>query len=73
MYAIYLADEGETELPRYLSLSRIMPAANATVSLVGGPALEWEKSGSGFVARIPDGIRAPNALAWVFRISQIAR
>jgi alpha-L-fucosidase len=74
VYAIYLADEGETELPRYISLAKITPAANATVTLVGTPAtLTWEKSGTGFVARMPDGVRPPNPLAWVFRISRIAR
>lgn len=74
VYAIYLADEKETVLPRYISLSGIAPAANATVTLLGtGRTIKWERSGPGFVARLPDGLKPPNDYAWVFRISRIAR
>jgi alpha-L-fucosidase len=73
VYAIYLADEAETQLPRYVTLSRIAPAPGATITLLGsGRTLSWERSGSGFVARIPDGVRPPNDHAWVFRISRVA-
>ena len=72
VYAIYLADSAETKLPRYLTLTNVLPAPNATVTLLGtGRALEWEKSGTGFVARIPDGLGAPSEYAWVFKISQV--
>jgi alpha-L-fucosidase len=74
VYAIYLPDEGETALPRYLTSSRIAPADGATISLVGSARpIRWERSGTGFVARIPAGLRPPNAYAWVFRISRLAR
>jgi alpha-L-fucosidase len=72
VYAIYLADEGETELPRYVSLAKVVPAPNATVTLLGtGRTLSWDKSGTGFVARVPDGVRPPGAFAWVFKISKV--
>jgi alpha-L-fucosidase len=74
VYAIYLADSAETELPRYLTLGAVVPAPTATVTLLGtGRVLKWEKSGTGFVARIPDGLRAPSQFAWVFKISQVLR
>jgi alpha-L-fucosidase len=72
VYAIYLADEGETELPRYVTLANVVPAPNATVTLLGtGRTLSWEKSGTGFVARVPDGTRPPASFAWVFKISSM--
>ena len=72
VYAIYLADEGETELPGYLSLTQIQPAPEATVTLLGSDAaLRWEAVGSGFVARIPEETVPPADHAWVFRISRI--
>jgi alpha-L-fucosidase len=72
VYAIYLADDGETELPRYVALANVVPAPNATVTLLGtGRAVSWEKSGTGFVARVPDGTRPPASFAWVFKISKI--
>ena len=74
VYAIYLADEGETELPRYLMLSKIVPASDATVTLIGtGRTLSWERSGTGFVAKVPAGIKAPAAYAWTFKISRADR
>ena len=74
VYAIYLASEGETELPKFVSLSARVPAPGATVTLLGtGRTLTWEKSGTGFVVRIPDGLKAPNAYAWAFRISRLSR
>ena len=73
--AIYLADEGETSLPAYLSMTTVQPAAGATVTLVGTDVeLEWESSGTGFVARIPASVRnaPPSDYAWAFRISAVA-
>jgi alpha-L-fucosidase len=72
VYAIYLADSAETDLPRYLTLGNVVPTPSATVTLLGtGRALSWEKSGTGFVARIPNGLHAPSKFAWVFKISQV--
>ncbi len=74
VYAIYLPDTTETTLPRYLTSMAISPAPGATITLVGpGTKLSWEKSGTGFVARIPAGLKPPAAHAWAFRISQVQR
>jgi alpha-L-fucosidase len=72
VYAIYLPDEGETALPAYLSLMGIQPAPGATLTLLGADLeLEWEASGNGFVARIPEGTPPPAEHAWVVRISEV--
>jgi len=74
VYAIYLADETETELPRYVSMTELQPAEGATVSLLGADgALNWESAGSGFVAELPERLRAtpPCEYAWVFKITRI--
>jgi len=76
VYAIYLADEGETGLPAYLSLSEVAPADGATVTLLGtDTSLKWERAGTGFVADVPARLRSspPSAYAWAFRISAIDR
>jgi alpha-L-fucosidase len=76
VYAIYLADEGEVQLPRYLSMTELGAAEGATVSLLGVEgSLEWEKAGTGFVVRIPEGLRTnpPCQYAWVLVISAVAR
>jgi len=73
-YAIYLAADGETSLPDRVALEGLRPAPGATVTLVGtDAALEWEPAGSGFVARVPAGTRAPSAYAWAVRISSVTR
>ncbi len=72
VYAIYLADEGETEFPSAISLSGLQPAPGATVTLLGTEVtLPWEGAGAGFVARVPPGTRGPAPYAWVFRISEV--
>lgn len=73
VYAIYLADETEMELPLYVSMTELQPAEGATVSLLGADgALNWEPAGSGFVAEVPERLRArpPCEYAWVFKITQ---
>jgi alpha-L-fucosidase len=76
VYAIYLADEGESQLPEYVSMTELRPAEGATVSLLGADgALEWEKAGTGFIVWVPEGLRAnpPCDYAWAFKISAVAR
>jgi alpha-L-fucosidase len=74
VYAIYLADEGETEPPPYLSLTHITPAPGATVTMLGsGATIRWEKSGTGSVLHVPAGVHPPNTNAWVFKLSRTSR
>jgi alpha-L-fucosidase len=73
-YAVYLADEGETSLPTYVSMTTVRPAPGATVTLLGAePALDWEAAGTGFVVRIPEELRdePPAEHAWAFRLSAV--
>jgi alpha-L-fucosidase len=72
VYAIYLADEGETALPRTLSMMTLAPADGATITLVGpGTKLKWERNGTGFTAQMPAGAKPPSDYAWAIRISAI--
>jgi alpha-L-fucosidase len=76
VYAIYLADEKETQLPSYMSMTELQPAEGATVSLLGVETpLEWERAGTGFIVRVPDNLRGspPCDYAWVLKISAVAR
>ena len=73
-YAVYLPDEGERGLPRYVTLTSIRPAPGATVRLLGSPVtLEWEPSGQGSVILVPPGTAPPADHAWVFEISAMDR
>jgi len=74
VFAIYLADEGETQLPAFISMTTVQPAPGATISLLGvDDELQWEPAGTGFVAEIPESLqgRPPSNYAWVFRISEV--
>jgi len=74
VFAIYLAEDGETELPRHISMTALLPADGATVSLLGAEGeLRWEKAGTGFIAEVPEPLRSnpPSDYAWVFKISAI--
>lgn len=74
VYAIYLADEGETQLPRYVSMTELQPEDDASVSILGVPGvLDWKAAGSGFVAEVPLSplTSPPCDYAWVFKISKI--
>ena len=71
VFLIYLPEEGEGALPRYLSMTSYAPPAGTRLMLLGSNrAFAWEPSGTGFVARIPEGVKAPNAEAWVFAVTR---
>ncbi len=72
-FAIYLPTQGETTLPRDLTIASLAPAIGARITLLGtGRVIAWERAGSGCVTHVPAGLAAPNADAWVFRISALA-
>jgi alpha-L-fucosidase len=74
VYVIYLPAVGETSLPSDLALTSVTPAAGATITLLGtGRTIRWDIASGGLVAHIPAGLAPPNADAWVFRVSAIAR
>jgi alpha-L-fucosidase len=74
VYLIYLAGEGETRLPEWISMTELRPADGATVTLLGADGtIPWQTAGFGFVAEVPVSMRAapPADHAWVFRISDV--
>ena len=55
-------------------MTGLRPASGATVSLLGTErVLEWEAVGTGFVARVPEGMRAspPCDYGWVLKLSTV--
>jgi alpha-L-fucosidase len=67
--AIYLAVEGETQLPSEIVWSAHLPKTGTKVKLLGTQQLlSWKKVGNHAVVSIPAGIRknAPCNFAWVF-------
>ena len=67
----YLPAEGEA-MPRELTVATLALPKGATITLLGANrTIPWVAAGAGFTMRIPAGISAPNADAWVFRISRV--
>ncbi|MBM4162014.1 MAG: alpha-L-fucosidase [Ignavibacteria bacterium] len=74
VYAIYLADEGESSPPQQIRLANVQPAEGADIVMLGVPGdLEWRKEGKGMCVEIPDRVRKqpPCGNAWAIRISRI--
>lgn len=73
LYAIYLADETETQLPEQIILKNTRPTPGSAVHLLGHPkAISWKQVGSDTHLQIPPGLRQkpPGDYAWVFALSQ---
>jgi len=73
VYAIYLADEHESEPPSEIWMSRFQPKRGSKISFLGtGQTLKWKPVGTGFVSEIPRTIREnpPGRYAWVLKIVQ---
>jgi alpha-L-fucosidase len=72
-FALYLADVAEP-LPRTLTIAGMAPADGAAVTLLGpARAIAWTRAGAGVTLQLPADVTAPNADAWVFRISKTDR
>jgi alpha-L-fucosidase len=74
VYAIYLAEENEPEMPAKIWLSSIAPDKNANLTLLGFEGeLKWERVGNGFVVTIPESLRnnPPCNYAWTIKISNL--
>ncbi len=72
VYAIYLAEEGQTRPPTRIWMNHYQPPAGATLTFVGtNEPLKWEPVANGFLAYIPDTIvqNPPCNDAWAIRIS----
>ena len=71
VYAIYLADEGETRLPARLQIPGPAPRADARLAVLGSDAeLAWRRDGGRTVVEIPAAARkaTAGAYAWAIRL-----
>jgi len=74
VYAIYLADKDETNLPKYILVDSFIPQKNSTVTLLGSDEhLSWEKNGKGIKIEIPEKLQknSPGKYAWSFKLENI--
>jgi alpha-L-fucosidase len=72
VYAIYLADEDETEPPAKVWLTGFTPKPGAQLQLLGSSTpLTWERIGKGVLINISDAVRkkAPSKYAWTIKIA----
>lgn len=75
-FAIYLADDSETNPPSKIWMSGVCPVENAKVAMLGSnKELKWEKVGDGFEAEVPLEYEEhpPCRYAWVLKISGIEK
>jgi len=73
VYAIYLADEGESQLPPSITLTQISLENGHKVSLLGSDIpIDWKKTGSRSMIVVPHDSRGstPCSYAWVFKIEK---
>jgi alpha-L-fucosidase len=71
IYAIYLADENETNLPKKLSLEKFCPSSNAEIELLGTDIkISWKKVNDGCELEIPEIIhnKISGKYAWTLKI-----
>ena len=73
-YFIYMAKEGERELPAEIHVTSHQPASGAKVMLLGYKGnLSWKKDGAGFRISIPAKLRKnpPCSYAWCIEVSKL--
>jgi alpha-L-fucosidase len=73
VYAAYLPDRNETNLPSLVMIHSMQPAKGSKVYLLGhNRPLAWEKVGAGFAIRVPKSLQSkpPCQYAWVFKFEK---
>jgi alpha-L-fucosidase len=73
-YFLYLAKEGETEMPSSITVTSHQPAKGSMVTLLGhNGVLKWTPQGEGFVVNIPKSIRKnpPSDHVWTIKVAQL--
>jgi len=76
VFAIYLADKDEVNMPAEIQIKSLNPEKGATITLLGSnEKLKWEKQESGFSVKIPSKYQKtpPCKFAWVLKISGISK
>jgi len=75
VYAIYLIDEAEKEIPAELVITGIHPVKNATLSILGieRSNLKWKNEGDSCIIQFPLTIKKkiPSRYAFVIKISTV--
>ena len=74
VYATYLPDENEVNIPKEITIQSMQPAKGSKVYLLGNKKpLNWEQSETGILIKLPEGIQntPPCKHAWVFRMEKI--
>ncbi|MGD9556627.1 MAG: alpha-L-fucosidase, partial [Mangrovibacterium sp.] len=70
VYAFYLPDEDEKQLPAGISISSMQPSTGSQVFLMGyAKPLKWKKNGKGFLIEVPRSMQENPVCqdAWTFR------
>ncbi len=73
VYAIYMAEENENNMPAVIAMESFVPLANTSVSLLGSKEkLVWKKNGNGIIIEIPRKLqnKPPGKYAWCFKIEK---
>lgn len=76
VFAIYLADKDEVNMPAEIQIKSINPVKGATITLLGSnEKLKWEKHESGFTVKIPSKFQKnpPGKIAWAIKIDGIGK
>lgn len=76
VYAIYLADKGQTKLPDSVKIDSFVPDKNSKLTLLGcDDKLKWIKDGNGIIIEIPKKLQnqPPCNYAWSFKIENIKK
>lgn len=74
VFAIYLPEENETQMPGLISIDAFVPVEGSEVTLLGYKGyLKWRENGNRFVIEIPEKLQKnpPCAFAWSFKIERI--
>ena len=74
VYAIYMAEEGETIIPSKLVINSFLPSEESEIEILGyNQSLMWERVGDATLIHIPENIcnDPPSRFAWAFKINEI--
>lgn len=72
IYAIYMADEGETQLPEFIPIHSFIPKKGSKITVLGDNAseLKYRKNGKHYLIEVPERLQKspPCKYAWTFKI-----
>ena len=74
VFATYLSDEDETDLPKYIQIDAFTSKEDCSISLLGSDEkINWEKNGKGIHIEIPKKVRdsPPGEHAWVLKMDGV--